>query len=131
MNYIQGEMMEVNIDAIAASILDMKTQERNIADQRKVLESKLAALIATKQEGTDTKKTEQFKITVTSKLSRSLDYSVYQGIEDTIPEGFRCVKMKPEIDLKKLRLMDDVKPGFSAQFITTKPATPAVKIEVM
>ena len=34
-------------------------------------------------------------------------------------------------DLKKLRAMDAVRPGFSAAFITTKPARPTVKVELV
>ena len=39
--------------------------------------------------------------------------------------------MEPKLDLKKLRAIEMVKPGFSAQFVTTRPAKPAVKVEVI
>lgn len=119
------------IDKYADKILELKERESELADMRKELESELAAAIAMQDEGTDTEKTSRYKITVTSKLTRTLDYPAYLAIENDIPEGVRCVRMKPELDLKKLRAMEMVRPGFSAQFVTTKPAKPSVKVEVI
>ena len=119
------------IDKYADKILELKERESELADIRKELETELAAAIATQEEGTDTEKTSRYKITVTSKLTRTLDYPAYLAIENDIPEGVRCVRMKPELDLKKLRAMEMVRPGFSAQFVTTKPSKPSVKVEVI
>lgn len=120
-----------DIEDIAIRIVNLKEREAELAAERKEREDELAKALATKEEGTDSIKVGHFKITVTSKLNRTLDYSAYQAIEADIPEGIRCVNLKPELDLKKLRAMEMVRPGFSAQFVTTKPARTAVKIEVI
>jgi hypothetical protein len=125
------EMEAEVIDRYAGKIIELKERESELAAVRKELEDELAANIATKEEGTDTEKTAIYKITVTSKLNRTLDYPAYLAIENDIPEGVRCVRMKPEIDLKKLRAMEMVRPGFSAQFVTSKPAKASVKVEVV
>lgn len=119
------------INEIAYRIIDFKIREAAFATKRKECEDELAKLIATKEEGSETQKTERFKITVTSKIKRTLDYPAYQAVEERIPENFRCVKFKPDIDLQKLRLMDAANPGFSAHFITTEPTRATVKVEML
>lgn len=121
----------MNIEETARRIAELKEREDAAKNERTVLENDLAAAIATKEEGTESRTAGKYKITVTSKLNRTLDYPAYQAIENDIPEGVRCVKFEPKLDLKKLRAMDAVRPGFSAAFITTKPAKPSVKVEVL
>ena len=122
-------MDDKTLQMYAKGILELKEQEEVAKRQRQILEAQMAAMVATKDEGTDKACAGRYRITVTSKLNRALDYDAYQAVEAQIPEGLRCVRMKPEIDLAKLRAMDLARPGFSAQFVTTKPAKPAVKIE--
>jgi len=64
-------------------------------------------------------------------LTRALDYEAYLALENDLPDGVRCVSLEPKLDLKKLRAMDMVRPGFSAAFITSKPAKSSVKVEVI
>ena len=119
------------MQSYAVTILDLKDREDAARAQRQELEARLAGMIATKDEGADKAEAGRYRITVTSKLNRALDYEAYRALEAEIPEGLRCVRMKPEIDLAKLRAMDLARPGFSARFVTTKPAKASVKIEEM
>ena len=121
----------MNIEMVAEKIMELKRREAIAKEERAMLEDQLAKEITDRVEGTDSMVAGSYKVTVTSKLTRTLDYPAYQAIEADIPEGVRCVRFKPELDLKKLRAMDAVRPGFSAAFITTKPARPAVKIELV
>lgn len=121
----------MNIEKVADRIVELKAREDEAKAERAELESELAAAIADRVEGTASLVAGNYKVTVTSKLTRTLDYPAYQAIENDIPEGVRCVRFKPEIDLKKLRAMDAVRPGFSAAFITTRPARPTVKVELV
>ena len=120
----------MNIEMMADKILELKRREEIAKTERAMLEDQLAKEISDRVEGTASLVAGNYKVTVTSKLTRTLDYPAYQAIENDIPEGVRCVRFKPEIDLKKLRAMDAVRPGFSAAFITTKPARPTVKVEL-
>lgn len=119
------------ISALAREIMTLKEQECGAKEQRQAKEKELAALIATKDEGTDKAEAGPYKITITSKLTRTLNFEAYRAVEEQIPEGLRCVDMKPTLNLANLRAMDKARPGFSAQFITSKPASPGVKIELM
>lgn len=123
---------KVKLEEFAHQYLVLKNQEAAIRAKRFEVEVLIiAAMDELKDEGTTTEKTDEYKISVTTKLTRALDYPAYCAIEADIPEGIRCVNLKPEIDVKKLRAMDRVRPGFSAQFITTKPAKTSVKIEML
>ena len=121
----------MNIEMVADKIVELKRREEIAKQERAMLEEQLAKEISDRVEGTASLVAGSYKVTVTSKLNRTLDYTAYQAIENDIPEGVRCVKLEPKLDLKKLRAMDAVRPGFSAAFITTKPAKPSVKIEVL
>ena len=121
----------MNIEMVADKIMELKRRETVAREERAMLEEQLAKEISDRVEGTASLTAGAYKVTVTSKLTRTLDYPAYQAIENDIPEGVRCVRFKPELDLKKLRAMDAVRPGFSAAFITTKPARPSVKVELM
>jgi len=121
----------MNIEMIADKIMELKRIEAIAKEERAMLEEQLAKEISDRVEGTASLTAGAYKVTVTSKLTRTLDYPAYQAIEADIPEGVRCVKLEPKLDLKKLRAMDAVRPGFSAAFITTKPARPSVKVELV
>ena len=121
----------MNIEMVAEKIMELKRREAIAKEERAMLEDQLAKEITDRVEGTDSMVAGSYKVTVTSKLTRTLDYPAYQAIEADIPEGVRCVRFKPELDLKKLRAIDAVRPWFSAAFITTKPARPTVKVELV
>lgn len=124
-------MNETELKGLCARLLNIKQREDQAKAERIRIEGDIAVMLATKSEGTDSARIEGYKITVTSKLTRVLDYSAYLAIEKDIPETVRCIDLEPKLNMKKLRAMEMVRPGFSAQFVTTKPAKTAVKIEVV
>ena len=122
----------MTLNELAARHQQYKDEESAAKERRLEIEDLIvAAMHDLKDEGTVSEKTDLFKISVTTKLTRTLDYPAYIAIEADIPEGIRCVVLKPELDLKKLRAMDMVRPEFSAQFLTTKPAKASVKVEAI
>lgn len=108
--------------------LDVKAREAAVKAERLSIESDiLSAIKPEKMEGTETRATDGFKVSVTSKLSRTLDYDAYQALE--LPENMAFVDLKPSINLKNLRMIERIDPALAAQCITTKPAKPSIKIE--
>ena len=81
-----------------------------------------------KLEGSQTLTPPGFKLTITRKLSRKLDYDAYKALD--IPESMEFVTRKPSIDLLKLRAIERLDPVLVAQCVTTKPAKTAIKVEV-
>lgn len=121
----------MSTETLCEQLIAAKFEEDQAKMRSIEIEKQLAQFVGKKEEGTDKETYGKYVVTVTSKLTRTLDYPAYLAIENDIPEGVRCVRMKPELDLKKLRAMEMVRPGFSAQFVTTKPAKPSVKVEVI
>lgn len=120
----------MRLEELCYSLAEAKDIEDSAKKQRIELEGEIAKIVATKEEGVEKMKAGQFMVSVTSKLTRSLDYEAYRAVEEGIPEGVRCVDMKPALNLKKLRALEMIDPALPAQFITVKPAKPSVKLEV-
>jgi len=116
---------------IKNEILSLKAQKSVIDSDIKILENEIATKVNTKDEGTDHAIIGNHKVTVTNKLNRKLDFKAYSKLEDTLPEGVRCVDYKPTINMKKLRALEMLDMNLVAQFITTSPAKPSVKIEIV
>ena len=131
MGYDVLQQQEHQLEDLVIKLVETKEAEASVSLQRKELEVRIAAMVSSKDEGTDKRDVGLYQVTVTSKLTRSLDYDAYLAIEAGLPEGVRCVDLKPALNLKKLRALEMVDPGLPAQFVTTKPAKAAVKVEVI
>ena len=103
---------------------------KNCADIR----AAIAQLIKTPMEGTAQTVTKFFKVTTTGKLTRKLDLKAWNKIKDSVPEDLQPVKVKVEIDLKKLRALEQANPEVFKQVsraIETKEGNTGVKVEVL
>ena len=113
---------------LCIKFIEAKNNEALAKKQRLQAETELiAAMCPAKLEGTETKATDGFKVSVTSKLNRSLDYEKYQSLG--IPENMSFVDLRPAINLKNLRMIERLDPELVAQCVTVKPAKPALKVE--
>ena len=92
------------------------------------IENEILKLAPKKLEGSQTLPTPGYKLTITSKLTRTLDYDAYQALD--LPENMEFVNLKPSIDLFRLRAIERLDPVMVAQCVTTKPAKTAIKVEV-
>lgn len=116
------------MENLCRELLDAKAAEEFAKNRRISIENKIAALFDPfKLEGTETKKTGKYKISVTSKLTRKLDYEKYQALQ--LPENLGFVDFKPEINLKNLRMMERIDPAIVTQCVTVMPAKKSVKVE--
>jgi len=105
-----------------------KAREQAAKETRLVAETELIKAIGpTKLEGTETKATGGFKVSITSKLTRKLDYGAYQELG--LAKDLAFVDMKPVINLKNLRIIEKINPVLAAKCVTSKPAKPALKVE--
>lgn len=68
---------------------------------------------------------------VTTKLTRKLDYTAYQVMvkREQIPEDLQFVSLQPKIELKKLRTIELVNPAFVECCVVIKPAKATIKIK--
>ena len=73
-------------------------------------------------------------LTTTGKLTRKLDLNAWNEIKDSIPEDLQPVRVKVEIDLKKLRALEQANKEVFKQVsraIETKEGNTGVKVEVL
>ena len=116
------------MEKLCEQLLKAKADEISAKNKRIEIEDKIAALFdQSKLEGTETKKTPRFKVSVTSKLTRKLDYEKYRALQ--LPENLGFVNLKPEINLKNLRMMEKIDPAIVIQCVTVTPAKKTIKVE--
>lgn len=127
----EGKEMTVSLETLCSDLVTTKQAEQMAKKRRIDLENKIASMVATKAEGAEKAATESFRVTVTSKLSRTLDYPAYLAIEGKLPEGVRCVDLKPSLNIKKLRALEALDPDLPSHFVTSKPAKATVKVEAI
>jgi len=134
-----AENIEQTLDPVDAAAQAYRIAAKAEADAklaRLEAEERLVALVGQKTEGAQTTKTGRFKVTTTGKLTRRLDYDRYKAIASEHPEVKRLnvVRMKPDLSLTALRKVQENQPdlyGVLSQCITTAPAKPAGKVEVL
>lgn len=112
-----------------------KDVEKHHEKQRNEAEQELITLLAfAKQEGSETIKTKEFKVTFQSKLNRYIDESKWLQVRDEIPEHLRPISevINFKIIDKGYRWLENNEPelfNIACQAITVKPAKVAVKID--
>lgn len=109
----------VERDAISAAIIAVETE--------------LIALVGTKTEGRTKARGEIFTVMTTGKLNRKLDVSMWESIRDKVPEEMHPVRTKVELDLTKLRKIEELSPSIYkiiSRAITEKPAKTSVIVKV-
>lgn len=97
-------------------------------------EEKIIALVGNKEEGSQTQKTDQFKITTTGVINRRLDPALLDAVIDQIPLHLRPIKTKVELDKKGYAYIKENEPAIYkllSPAVTIKPGKTSVKIEVL
>jgi hypothetical protein len=120
-----------NIEQLAAQWLAAKTAENAARDGRLEVEAAIVEITGLRDEGSKTHEAGQYKISVTSSMTRTLDPEKWAEIEASIPEAMRPVIYKPSLELKGLRYLQQNEPdtyAIVAQAITAKHAKPSIKI---
>ena len=117
--------MEDICDAIIRLKEQLAENKKNLAE----LESELVDLGTDKLEGSETIKSDHYKVTLTHKLNRKLDIQAYEAMD--LPEGHQFVEYKPAINLKRMRAVEQVDPGVVESCTTVTPAKTSVKVEVL
>jgi len=113
-------------DVAVKELQEAKEVEAEAKSNRVAIEEKIATMM--REPGVFEGTCKNKYLSVTYKLSRKLDYQVYQTIEQDLPDGLKCVDLKPSLNLKKFRHLEATDPQLAAQFITAKPAKPTIKI---
>ena len=120
------------VEALSRSWLEAKQMEASWREKRITTEDSILKITGSKQEGSETHKAGEFKVTVTGKMTRTLDADLWESIKDSIPENLRPVSYKPSLELKGLRYLQNNEPeiyAIAARAIEMKPAKTAISIK--
>ena len=84
---------------IANELFEAREAEKQANERRVELEEELIAILGQKEEGAQTHEVGDYKVTITGKLIRKIDWDLYdKSIAAKIPESLQPVKVKRELD---------------------------------
>lgn len=109
---------------LIAKSIEEAAREGRIAAEEAII-AKMGNL---KLEGTTTKEVENYKVSVTTKLTRTLDYDKYVALG--LPKAMQFVDFKPTINVTAYKQASLSNPAI-ALCVTSKPAKTSVKVEVI
>jgi hypothetical protein len=117
---------------IANELFEAKLAEKEANERRVALEEELIALVGAREEGSQTHEIGDYKITITGKLNRKIDWDLFdQSIAAKIPQTLQPVKIKRELDDTGVKYLANNEPQIYkllAKALTIKPAKTAVTI---
>lgn len=117
---------------IANELFEAREAEKKANERRVELEEELIAILGQKEEGAQTHEVGDYKVTITGKLIRKIDWDLYdQSIAAKIPESLQPVKVKRELDDSGVKYLANNEPQIYrllAKALTIKPAKTAVTI---
>ena len=123
-----------NIDTLALELSEAKHTEEAARLLRIDVENRIIAELGVKDEGSQSHKGEQYKITITGKINRTLDVAAWDAVKNHIPEKYWPIKFKPEIDVTGLKWLRENEKGIYAtacQAISAKVGKPSVTLEII
>lgn len=119
---------------VAQDLFYAKAEEAKATAKRIELEEELIALVGKKEEGAQTHTIGDFKVTITGKLNRKIDWDIFdKSIAGKIPDSLQPVKMKRELDETGVKYLANNEPQLYkilAKALTIKPAKTSVVISI-
>lgn len=120
-------------ELIAARIAAKRDEDAAVAERRQI-DAQLADLLKdpAKPEGAISKKDGGYKLTVTYKVSRSVDTDALTKAWAELPKDVQdAFKWKADVSVSALRKLEAESSSKAAVFITAKPASPSIEIEAV
>lgn len=123
---------EPNVIELANQWLVAKAKEEAANKERIRIEDKILPFLEQKKEGAvTTELASGHKVTITNKLSRTMDFDAFARVRDQIPENLRPIKVKEVLDDAGVKWLQNNEPELYetiAPCLTVKPAKPGVRI---
>lgn len=119
-------------EQIAEDLFQARLDERKANERRVQLEEELIALVGAKDEGSQTHNIGDYKIVVTGKVIRKIDWDAFDKfVSSKIPVSLHPVKVVREEDVAGIKYLANNEPAMYAilaKALTVKPAKTAVSI---
>jgi hypothetical protein len=117
---------------IAEDLFEAKAEEKKATNRRVALEQELIDLLGQKEEGSKTHNIGDYKITITGKVTRKIDWDLFdKDIARNIPPSLHPVKLVRELDETGVKYLANNEPHLYkilAGALTVKPAKTSVTI---
>lgn len=121
---------EAILATLATQWLECKAREQKASKERLEVENKIISITGNKEEGAETTNITGFKIAVTGKLNRKMDWEKWEEVKCQIPDEIHPVKESPELDEAGVKwLFENKKEMYKILPLTITPAKTAVKVE--
>jgi hypothetical protein len=121
----------MEVKELAEALLRAKAIERKANADRITAEEALIAALGKRDEGAQTHNVDGYKVTITGKVSRKMDWKAWESVQEQIPPSLRPVKMKPELDEKGVKYLQANEPEiYKLLPLTVTPAKTAVEVEL-
>ena len=121
-----------NVESLARDWMTAKHDENEAKKARLNVEGQLIEALGAKQEGAETHTIGNYKVTLTGKLTRSMDADVWEKVKNNIPDDLWPVATKVSVDIKGMKWLQEndtaTWKNISAAF-ATKPAKTAVAVK--
>lgn len=129
-------MKALTISELVAARISAKQAEDAAIAERRNIDAKLAELLKdpNKPEGAVSQKLDDLgvKLTVTYKISRNVDNKKLQAEWDKLTAGAQAAfKWKADVSVSELRKLEGIDATVAAAYITAKPASPSIEIDVL
>jgi hypothetical protein len=117
---------------VLPSWMEAKEAERKAIEYRRELDKMIQSLLPKKDEGSVTANDGDYKVAVNYKLDRKLDTTALQIDWHTLPPAAaESIKWKAELSTTAFRTLSDQDRAALSAYITTKPASASVLVELI
>jgi hypothetical protein len=114
---------------IAEDLFKAKQDEREAEQRRIALEEELVAVLGQREEGSKTHSVGTYKVTITGRINRKIDWELFDQVSNKIPESLWPVKRAlDEPGVKYLANNEPALYKILAPALTVKPAKTTVTI---
>ncbi len=125
--------MSADLEILLQAYWLAKKEATSAAEKLADVQAAIVSMLPKKDEGAVTQAIDDTKVTVTYSVNRTVNTRALQSLWGELPANAQsCFAWKASVAVKEMRAaqqMDAAAYAAAAQFITTTPAKPALKIE--
>lgn len=125
---------KTDLDTLAARLLQAKAAVKAAQQTVLSIEQDIIAAVGVEDEGSFTVRSDNFKVTTTQPVTRSVNKATVEAIRREMPEDlFQAMfDFKPSLNVKLFKECRELRPevyALAAKAVTSKPGKVAVKVE--
>ena len=120
------------LELLCREWLAAKKAEAAANEERLAIEQRIIFHTGKRDEGSQTHEVDGYKITVTGKVSRKMDWKKWEAVKAQIPPNLHPIKTKLELDEKGVKYLQANEPEVYALLpIEVTPAKTAIEVKAI